>query len=866
MTRHRQKDEEAGAEGCGVLNTRKRMWKDATGKIVTKKPTLPGDVQRSQSVSQQSHIEDPLQSLPDFVPFTHEEGAPISPPISNNASLSHSWDDRDSGIGTNYPSTTLDPHALSSSDSYSPIDQRFWSTDLSQPQPDPFTSTTFDDAPFDDIFNPDTASSFNNPFTTMSNYNWLFDMDLARTDPIQQPTVQDPFPAFTFNNNTVSQPSHAFDLQLDHMNIDKTLSTAGQFGSRTDSPQHHSPPAALITPPLSEEEQKVDHSKVVQAELESSLVPPKTPTTMPQSNMLLDVERPMSMLVPSRSLPIIDELARQQALDLIDITQPTAPDGSIVMRDHPLLTLSCLQTYCDLFFTRFNTAYPLIHMSTFDPSEVDTLLLMSVLLLGATYGEKDAHQLAVCIHDVLRPQIFANAGFSAKPSLWVLQTILLVECFGKSRAGQKQHEMSHLFHGLLINLIRRSDCQSIRPPTLEDATDDLEDDWRTWCEAEQMKRLAFLCFMWDTQHAVLFCQSLCMSAFELRSNLPCDQSLWEADSAETWHQLRQKQPTAPLFLSCLKMYLHPNAATVPKNLNALSRSLLLHGLMSVAWDMQRRDQTSLGVIDTTPLGNWQARLATSYTAWHTDYTDFCTHYLSRLPSADHFLAKEFQVSRTATLALYHAAHILLHTPFLDLQIYAGSRHILGRPVARNDYARSQRVVKKWVAENLQEAGRAVYHAAALVSDGVHILDGELGSHDVGGGRLWHHPWAVYLGTLVVWGVWYARPVPPAPAAVDQLPAHLQHLDDEEDEIIWDPAAEMKGLLDTILKSEPERLLEIGYKGGIGGGMGKRGTNGLAAVVSRCLSKVRWAVVHDGMMVLRGLVQWRLVGGGGLGGM
>jgi hypothetical protein len=107
-------------------------------------------------------------------------------------------------------------------------------------------------------------------------------------------------------------------------------------------------------------------------------------------------------------------------------------------------------------------------------------------------------------------------------------------------------------------------------------------------------RLAFLCFMWDTQHAVLFCQSLCMSAFELRSNLPCDQSLWEAESAEMWHQLRQKQPTTPLFLSCLKMYLHPNAAKVPMSLSVLSRSLLLHGLMSVAWDMQRKGQTSLG--------------------------------------------------------------------------------------------------------------------------------------------------------------------------------------------------------------------------------------------------------------------------------
>jgi hypothetical protein len=374
----------------------------------------------------------------------------------------------------------------------------------------------------------------------------------------------------------------------------------------------------------------------------------------------------------------------------------------------------------------------------------------------------------------------------------------------------------------------------------------------------KVRRLAFLCFMWDTQHAVLFCQSLCMSAFELRSNMPCDQAIWEADSAETWHLLRQKQPTTPLFLSCLKMYLHPNAAKIPNNLNALSRALLLHGLMSVAWDMQRRDQTSLGVIESNPLGNWQARLAISYNAWHADYTIFCATYLSSLPSPTHFLAKEFHVSRTATLALYHSAHILLHTPFLDLQIYAGSRHILGRPVARHDYARSQRVVKKWVAENTEEAGKAVWHAAALVSEGVDILDGDLSSSDVSGGRLWHHPWAVYLGTLVVWGVWYARPSPPPPSG-DQLPQHFRDPDDD-DEIIWDPVAEMKILLGAVLNSQPEKLLEAGSEGVIASGMGKRGTNGLAAVVSKCLSKVRWAVVHDGMMVLRGLVEWRLVGG------
>jgi len=378
------------------------MWKDAEGKIVTKKPTLPNDQRPTQTPNHGL-----LPSSIDFLPFPDQQGgAPISPPLSNN-SQNHSWDDHDSGLGALYPATTLGPTALSSSDSYSPIDQNFWSNDLPQPQPAPTLPTVFDDAPFDEIFNPDTASSFNNPFTTMSNYNWLFDMDLSGVGEVQQPLVHDAFPAFTFDSNNVSQPSHAYDLQLEHMLVDKAMSTSGQIGSlasqHTGSPKSQSPSAALITPPLSGEHQiqasgarqDAGHGfQQPQTENTSIQAPPRPQASMLQDG-LDDIERPMSMLQPSRNLPIIDELARAQVLDLIDITQPTAPDGSIVMRDHPLLTLTCLQTYCDLFFTRFNTAYPLVHLSTFNPSEVDTLLLISVLLLGATYGEKDAHQLAV---------------------------------------------------------------------------------------------------------------------------------------------------------------------------------------------------------------------------------------------------------------------------------------------------------------------------------------------------------------------------------------------------------------------------------------------------------------------------------------
>ncbi|OCL10660.1 hypothetical protein AOQ84DRAFT_337115 [Glonium stellatum] len=852
MARHRQKDAEAGAEGSGILNTRKRMWKDADGNIVTKRPNLTTEQQ------QRAHTEESSS-------FTHssntQNGAPISPPISNSNSFGRSrTDDQDvafSGgdLWTFNHLNTIPP--LPPSEIYQPqAEEHFWSSNIT---PQPLVQGQTEDPPYDDVFNPDTASSFNMPYTTMSNYEWLFNVELPvnghAANLVTESFTQCQMPIDISNQHPLSE--YPGGISSEPTSAGSEFSTIRDRNSMSTNYSEPSHPNNLndrvVSPPFTElssqingcmgfDNRSMSHSHNSTESRVASDAGKSGDFTSPQITppqkfvtvLPADMERPMSMLHRSSNLPVIDEFARNQILNLVDSARPETPDGSYITRDHPLLSLSSLQTYCDLYFTRFNTAYPLLHQATFDASHVDTLLLISVLLVGATYCEKDAHQLAVCIHDVLRPQIFANSAFTARPELWVLQTILLVECFGKSRAGRKQHDMSHLFHGLLINLIRRSDCQSIRPPAVEDGTDDLEDDWKTWAEAEQKKRLAFLCFMWDTQHAVLFCQSLCMSAFELRSTLPCDQALWEADSAENWHQLRKRQKPQPLFLTCLKTYLSPSGPPSAKNINALSRVLLLHGLMSISWDMKRRDQTSLGLMgNSTPIGDWKARMSKSYDAWKIDFDSYCTNYKSLIAKDNPELKKEFLCFSTANNAIYHAAHVILNAEFLDLQIYAGARHILGRPVTRPDYVRSQRVVKRWATEDARSASRAAWHAAHIVRDGVRDLD----NFDAMG--LFHFPWCLYLATLACWAFHHARP------AID---GSSPGGPDEEDEIIWDAKGEMNALIGAMTSTRPENLAALG---------GRR-TSGLTAVVAKYLSKVRWAVVHDGMMVLRGLVPWRLI--------
>lgn len=159
------------------------------------------------------------------------------------------------------------------------------------------------------------------------------------------------------------------------------------------------------------------------------------------------------------------------------------------------------------------------------------------------------------------------------------------------------------------SLIRRSDCQSARCQKLNDDVD-LDSRWRAEVDAEERRRyssvlfvrtiayslgrLALLCFMWDTQHAVLFSQSLCMNAAELKLSMPWDAAVWEADTAEEWHSLSAARQPPPPYLSVLRAYINPESDSPPRQLSGLARVLALHGLMSVAWDLNRRDQTSLG--------------------------------------------------------------------------------------------------------------------------------------------------------------------------------------------------------------------------------------------------------------------------------
>jgi hypothetical protein len=194
------------------------------------------------------------------------------------------------------------------------------------------------------------------------------------------------------------------------------------------------------------------------------------------------------------------------------------------------------------------------------------------------------------------------------------------------------------------------------------------------------------------------------------------------------------------------------------------------------------------------------------------------------------LREDFQKFCTASLALYHAAHIVLNAEINDMQINAGASHIIGRPVTKVDRERSQARVERWTKDNSLSAARAAAHAAYILRDGIRKLK------NWDAGDFFSYPWCLYLATLTCWTF---QTCTKNNDCGDEGPGSAG--DDEESD--WDSRAEMNALVSAMARSNIHDLHRVARKYRAGD---------LPRVMAKHLSIIRWAVVQEGVVVLKGL--------------
>lgn len=100
----------------------------------------------------------------------------------------------------------------------------------------------------------------------------------------------------------------------------------------------------------------------------------------------------------------------------------------------------------------------------------------------------------------------------------------------------------------------------------------------------------------------------------------------------------------------------------------------------------------------------------------------------------------------------------------------------------------------------------------------------------------HYPWCLYLATLTCWAFHHAK----NDQTTTGIPSRITIEGREEN---FNEQASMNALISSMTTVGPEGLGRIA---------GKQSTRGLVNVVAKHLGNIRWAVVYEGMKVLKGL--------------
>lgn len=524
-----------------------------------------------------------------------------------------------------------------------------------------------------------------------------------------------------------------------------------------------------------------------------------------------------------------------------------------------LFTQERLTGYLELFWNKFDPIYPFIHAATFVADKAQPELLVAMVTVGMGYcHDSTVYELATDIHRKFRNILLIMMEDQPQFSLWVHQCLLLTNFFVTNLGTESQHETSQVFHGIAISHLKLSGYLTTPkdPATLADEPITHE-YWQRWVECESKKRATFFAFICDTKNATLFKNAQLMSAFEISLELPSSDACWNSKSIDEFERACKLQPRQiqkrqnpnlnttdtegskaagssgrndqrhlknknssnnsvsssgirgegnwPTMIFSIRRMMAPyheaQKEYSPECFSQFSRLILLYGLLSIWWDVQRRGLLDIGLVPKRRFGEFRIRMMGAIKNWE-GYFDFDSKGLNASSSTNTTNLSNFSSEGSSkgtkrvgsegshrpgfvynyygnspllytNWALYQISQVTLYINFSALRLFAdgissnsyaqstmekarresltgydSSISINDRLAAQSlEQLKAQKVISIWASSD--DASSAAWHSAqflAVVFRNANLLD-----------QVGKVAWCMFLTTLTLWAYEVTRP-------------------------------------------------------------------------------------------------------------
>lgn len=179
----------------------------------------------------------------------------------------------------------------------------------------------------------------------------------------------------------------------------------------------------------------------------------------------------------------------------------------------------------------------------------------------------------------------AGEGSAQHTPLWLVQAMLLNVIYGHQCGDKTAADIASVHCAALVSLARAADLAQSPSSTTpassngqdtngggdvhmadsmghaDDQTMDLQTQWLNWKTAEERKRTLFAIFIISSLLTTAYNQTPTIMNSEILLDLPCEETLWAAETAEAWQSLgglAAAQQTAIPFADALSILLTAN--------------------------------------------------------------------------------------------------------------------------------------------------------------------------------------------------------------------------------------------------------------------------------------------------------------------
>ncbi|KAH6700582.1 fungal-specific transcription factor domain-containing protein [Leptodontidium sp. MPI-SDFR-AT-0119] len=294
-------------------------------------------------------------------------------------------------------------------------------------------------------------------------------------------------------------------------------------------------------------------------------------------------------------------------------------------KEDPLPPTEFLNLALQLFFTKFNPIFPILHGPTFRPSNENSLLLLSICSIGSLFmGSSAATVQGSKIFERLNKVILASwdniITRKASERISLVQASILGQTFAYLSGNPKYMATVEAFHGTVIAFARRCGMFKGIQCNIQlgaESPQEIEDAWNAWARSEEVTRTALGLYVHDAQLATTFHHDPVFRHNAIQVCVAANNDLFSAPSAAQWaNLLRSSTPEQTKLSSHIHLNQDEHSCSIPlfkelacKNSN-FSCYVLLQGIGAAV-----QESSGAGQMTQTDAKRYQDALMCWYHAY-----------------------------------------------------------------------------------------------------------------------------------------------------------------------------------------------------------------------------------------------------------